>query len=90
MLQRFSLLDLRIIGHYLGTLIVFSALLMAVPFVVAVIFQEWEPASRYLCSIGIALVIGMGLRFLRVGPARLTRRQAFAVTGFAWIVVAFV
>ena len=90
MLQRFSLLDLRIIGHYLGTLIVFSALLMAVPFVVAVIFQEWEPASRYLCSIGIALVIGMGLRFLRVGPARLTRRQAFAVTGFAWIVLAFV
>ena len=90
MLQRFSLFDLRVIGHYLGTLIVFSGLLMAVPFLVAVVFQEWEPASRYFCSIGIALVLGMGLRFLRIGAARLTRRQALAVTGFAWIVLAFV
>ena len=36
MLQRFSLLDLRIIGHYLGTLIVFSAVMMAIPFVTAI------------------------------------------------------
>ncbi|MCI8340025.1 MAG: TrkH family potassium uptake protein [Eggerthellaceae bacterium] len=90
MLQRFSLLDLRIIGHYLGTLIVFSAVMMAVPFVTALVFQEWEPAARYFYSIGIALVVGEALRFLKVSPARLTRQQAFAVTGFAWIVLAFV
>lgn len=90
MLQRFSLLDLRVIGHYLGTLIVFSAVIMVVPLVTAIIFQEWEPAARYFYSIGIALVIGEALRFLKVGAKRLTRQQAFAVTGFAWIVLAFV
>lgn len=89
MWQRFSLYDLRVIGHYLGTLIMFSALLMAVPFITALIFHEWEPAARYLFAIGVALVAGALLRFLRIEPSRLTRRQALAVTGLAWIVLAF-
>ncbi|WP_172136491.1 TrkH family potassium uptake protein [Adlercreutzia sp. ZJ473] len=90
MWQRFTLYDLRVIGHYLGTLIMFSALLMAVPLTVALLFQEWEPAARYLAAAGGALTLGSLLRFLRVEPCRLTRRQALAVTGLAWIVLALV
>lgn len=89
MWQRFSLYDLRVIGHYLGTLTQLFAALMAVPFVTALVFQEWEPAERYLFGIGIALVVGTLLQFLRIEPGRLGRRQALAVTGFAWIVLAF-
>lgn len=89
MWQRFSLYDLRVIGHYLGTLIQLFAALMAVPFITALVFQEWEPAERYLLGIGIALVVGTLLQFLRIEPGRLGRRQALAVTGFAWIVLAF-
>ena len=88
MWQRFTLYDLRVIGHYLGTLILFSALIMAVPLLVALIFQEWEPAARYLFSIGIALTAGALLRFLRVEPGRLNRRQALAITGAACIILA--
>ena len=44
MWQRFSLYDLRVIGHYLGTLTQLFAALMAVPFITALVFQEWEPA----------------------------------------------
>lgn len=87
MWQRFTLYDLRVIGHYLGTLVLFFAVLMAVPLVTALIFQEWEPAARYLVSIGIAMIGGSALRFLRIEPGRLTRRQALAVTGFAWVVL---
>lgn len=89
MWQRFSLYDLRVIGHYLGTLTQLFAALMAVPFITALVFQEWEPAERYLLGIGIALVVGTLLQFLRIEPGRLGRRQALAVTGFAWIVLAF-
>ena len=89
MWQRFSLYDLPVIGHYLGTLTQLFAALMAVPFITALVFQEWEPAERYLLGIGIALVIGTLLQFLRIEPGRLGRRQALAVTGFAWIVLAF-
>ena len=90
MWQRFTFYDVRVIGHYLGTLILFSAIGMAVPFVTALIFQEWEPAARYLFTAGIALVVGALLRFLRIEPGRLNRQQALAVTGFAWIALAFV
>lgn len=90
MWQRFTLYDLRVIGHYLGTLILFSAALMAVPFVLALLFREWEPAARYLFAIGIALTVGASMRFLRIEPGKLTRRQALAVTGLAWIVLALI
>lgn len=88
MWQRFTLYDLRVIGHYLGTLILFSALTMVVPLLTALIFQEWEPAARYLFAAGLALTAGALLRFLRIEPGRLSRRQALAVTGTAWIILA--
>lgn len=85
---RFSLYDVRVIGHYLGTLILFAGILMAVPFATALVFQEWEPAARYFFSIGVVVVAGALLRFLRIEPSRLDRQQALAVTGLAWVVLA--
>ena len=90
MWQRFTLYDVRVIGHYLGTLILFFAITMVAPLITAIIFQEWEAAARYLLSAGIAVLIGASLRFLRIEPGRLNRQQALAVTGFAWIALAFV
>ena len=90
MWQRFTLYDVRVIGHYLGTLILFFAITMAVPLVTALACQEWEPAARYLFTAGIAVAIGAALRFLRIEPGRLNRQQALAATGFAWIALAFV
>lgn len=87
MWQRFTFYDLRVIGHYLGMLVLFSALLMVVPFLTAIFFQEWDPAARYLYSIGIALVVGSALRFCRIEPGRLNRQQALVVVGLAWIVL---
>ena len=52
MWQRFTLYDLRVVGHYLGTLILFFAVLMLVPFGTALVFQEWEPAARRWPSPG--------------------------------------
>ncbi len=88
MWQRFTLHDLRVIGHYLGTLIMFSVILMVVPLIVALVLTEWEPALRYLFGIGITLTAGAGLRFLRIEPGRLNRQQALVVVGLAWIVLA--
>lgn len=90
MWQRFTLYDVRVVGHYLGVLILFSSLGLLLPFLTALVFAEWEPASRYLLTIGIALVVGTLLRFLRIEPGSLNRQQALAVVGLAWIVLAFV
>lgn len=88
MWQRYTLYDVRVIGHYLGVLISVFALALAVPFLTALVFQEWEAATRYLLTIGIALIVGSLLRLLRIQPGRLDTQQAMAVTGFAWLLLA--
>lgn len=90
MWQRFTFYDFRVIAHYLGVLLLFEAIAMVVPLATAVVCGEWEPATRYLLAAGIALVLGTGMRMLRIEPGHLTRQQAIAVTGFAWIAVALV
>ena len=90
MWQRFTWYDVRVIGHYLGVLVSFFSIALAVPLVVAVVCQEWEPASRYLLGVGVALILGSALRFMRIQPGRLTHQQALTVTGLSWIMLAFV
>lgn len=90
MWQRFTFYDVRVIGHYLGVLVLFSAVALLVPLATAVASAEWDAASRYLFTIGLSLIVGSGLRFLRIEPGRLNRQQALAVTGLSWIVLAFV
>lgn len=89
MWPRFTLYDIRVIGHYLGMLISFSTIALAVPFVTALACGEWGAASRYLLSMGITLVAGSALCFCRVQPGRLTRQQAMSLVGLSWIVLAF-
>lgn len=90
MWQRFTLYDIRVIGHYLGVLVLFSSLALLVPFVTALLCREWVPATHYLLTIGISLMIGSALRYLRIEPGRLNRQQAMVVTGLVWIVLAFI
>ena len=89
MWQRLSLYDVRVVGHYLGVLILFSTFGLLPPLCIAVLFGEWSAAERYLLTIGVFLVAGSILRFLRIHPGRLSRQQALAVTGLAWLVLAF-
>lgn len=88
MWQRLSLYDLRVVGHYLGVLILLVTVALVPPLLVAIVYHEWEPATRYLFSIGINLIVGGGLMFLRLQPGRLSRHQAIVVTGLAWMVLA--
>ncbi len=88
MWQRLSFYDLRVIGHYLGALVLIATVGLAAPLIVALFFGEWAAAARYLFAAGVFLIAGSALRFLRIQPGRLSRQQAFAVTGLAWLVLA--
>ncbi len=90
MWRRFSIYDVRVIGHYLGILTLFFSLVLAVPLITALVCQEWVPATHYLTAIGVSLIVGSLLSFLRVDQGRLDRQQALAVTGLSWILLAFI
>lgn len=87
MWQRLSFYDVRVIGHYLGVLVLVATFGLIAPLLVALLFGEWSAAARYLLAAGIFLIAGSALRFLRIQPGRLSRQQAFAVTGLAWLVL---
>ncbi len=89
MWQRLTFYDVRVIAHYLGVLILVAAIGLIAPLATALIFGEWSAAGRYLFTAGIFLIAGCLLRFACVTPGRLTRRQAMAITGLAWLVLAF-
>lgn len=88
MWQKFSFYDFRVIAHYLGVLMMFLAAAECVPFGVAVVLGEWQPASHYLFGMGVALIVGSLLRLILPSPGKLTPKQALAVTGFAWLALA--
>ena len=90
MWKRFTFEDIRIIAHYLGTLTSLFSVALLIPLGTAIIFQEWEPATRYLLAVGISLTIGSLLRMSKIDPGKLTQQQAMALTGFAWMVLAFI
>ena len=53
MWQRLSLYDLRVIGHYLGVLILFTTIGLAAPLLTSILFGEWQATERYFLTIGI-------------------------------------
>ena len=87
MWPRLSLYDMRVIGHYLGVVTLITTFALALPLITAVAFAEWDAASHYLLTVGIFLIAGSALRFLRVQPGRLSRQQALVVVGLAWLVL---
>lgn len=87
MWQRLTFYDIRVIGHYLGNLVLLTTLGLLAPLLISIVFAEWEVTTRYLITIGIFLCAGSLLRFTCISPGRLTRQQALAVTGLAWLVL---
>lgn len=57
MWTRFTFEDIRIIAHYLGTLTSLFTVALLIPLITALVFQEWEPATRYFLAAGISLTI---------------------------------
>lgn len=88
MLPRFHWSDITTVGHYLGSLIALTGLLMLVPFVVALAFGETASAVDFLFSLGLCLTVGSLMRLLK--SHGLDRRRSLLLTGISWIVVAFV
>lgn len=90
MWQRYTFNDFRTITHYLGVIVSLTGVVMLIPVIVGLLFQEWNASARYFFASGVALVLGGVMQLARIAPGHMTRQQALAVTGFAWIIVSSV
>lgn len=88
MLPRFHWADITTVGHYLGVLILLTGAAMSVPELIAIVFAEYRQIGAFLVGIGVCLIVGSALCFLR--SHRMDRRRSLLLVGFGWIAIGLV
>lgn len=77
--------NIRAILHYTGMLVLAVAGAMVVPFIVAVISGEWDPALDYVLGAGVTALVGALLVRLAPRGTPINRRDALLITALAWL-----
>lgn len=78
--------DYKVIGHYLGKIIIGLGLLMVIPLVIALGYSELEPTVDYLLSISVALFLGIILSGVCHTEKDLSTGHAMCVAALSWLV----
>lgn len=86
MLPRFHASDYATVGFYLGVLLYVLGILMVIPAVIAILFNEMACLVNFLLGIAFCFVVGSLLQLCKRG--RLDRRRSYLIAASAWIVVA--
>ncbi len=89
MILKPSLQDFRIIGYYLGKIIIGLAVLMLLPLLIGLIRREFNPCLDYCIGIEVALIIGMLLKKICYTEADLNWMEGMIVVALAWVVAMF-
>ncbi len=78
--------DLRLIGFYLGKVLLGLGLVMLVPLAVALAMREWNSASAFGVGAGVAILVG-ALSDVRLSTRRpLTWAHGMVIVALAWAV----
>lgn len=82
--------DIRIVLYYTGLFVIGIGILMVIPLVTAVLFQEWNAALDFLVGISAALATGTALRFAKVENAKVNHTHALTLTALGWLTASLV
>ena len=82
--------DVKIIGYYLGKIIIGLALIELVPLATAFAFREWKPAVDFLASISVNFLIGYALVIICYTKKDLATVHAMVVASLSWLVAMLV
>jgi trk system potassium uptake protein len=86
MILRPHLEDLKIIGFYLGKIILGLAMAMAIPLLIALGFREFNPALDFILSIEISVLVGLLLMKICHTDKDLNWMQGMIVVSLSWVV----
>lgn len=78
-------MTLRHLLHVVGAVLGSTGLLMFIPAVVGVIYQEWSELPGLLLAAGVTTLVGYVLWRIFDRPGELSPREGFAAVGLAWI-----
>ena len=78
--------DLKIIGFYLGKVILGLAFTMAIPILTGLLFREFNPALDFLLGIEISVLLGLILLKVCHTEKDLNWMQGMIVVSLSWVV----
>ncbi|MHB8155293.1 MAG: TrkH family potassium uptake protein [Candidatus Omnitrophota bacterium] len=78
--------DLKIIGFYLGKIILGLALTMVIPILIALCFGETNPALDFFISIEVSVLLGLLLVKICQTDKDLNWMQGMIVVSLSWVV----
>jgi len=87
MLMRPNLEDLRIIGFYLGRILLLVAGVIALPLLWAVLGREWGPASSFVLTAGAFALLGVSASARAPQGHHLDWSHGMVVAALAWLIV---
>ena len=82
-------MNYRIVFYILGKVMIFLALFMILPFIVALIYQE-KSGMYFLLTALVSLVIGIAMSWKRPKDKRFYAREGFVVVSLSWITISIV
>jgi trk system potassium uptake protein TrkH len=87
MLVRPDLEDVRIIGFYLGRILLLVAGFVTLPLLWAVIGREWGPTSSFVLTGGAFALLGVLIKARPPGEHRLDWSHGMVVAALTWLIV---
>ncbi len=88
MILRPQFSDFKVIGYYLGKMILGMALFMLIPMVVSLAAWELNPLFDFLISFFFCLTLGISLQIFCYTTKELKWSQGMIVVSFSWVVAA--
>ncbi|MCQ2419212.1 MAG: TrkH family potassium uptake protein [Clostridia bacterium] len=81
----------KMVFHMTGQIIAMEGGLLVLPLIVALIYRDQNCIPAFLLTIGIALVLGLGLSFLcKPKDHVIFAKDGFLIVALAWIVVSLI
>ncbi len=78
--------DLRLIGFYLGKVLLGLGLVMLVPAVVALLMQEWNSASAFVIGASLCIIVAMASEARLATRRQLTWAHGMVIVALAWLI----
>ncbi len=86
MLVRPRLNDFKLIGLYVGKVLIGVGLLMLIPLLVALIFQEWNAAVDFLIGIFSCFIFGLIMHISCQTEGDLSWLHGMFIASFSWLI----
>ena len=82
--------DLRVIGFYLGKVLIGIGYVLLIPILIAAVMGDWDDLSAFVLGMGLALLLGRGAVWSLRTSAELDWSHGLVTVALAWLVGAAV